>query len=382
MALSGYYFQSLREDDDQDRVPIVLPLAESRIVSEPMRWGSHWTLDSSVLALTRPEGLDTRRLSSRAAWEVPAIGRFGELYRIEASLRGDAYYTEGNPRTFSSTGGTDTTGRLLPRVTTDLSWPLIGDGWGWTYELEPLAQLSLAPEGGNDNDIPNEDSRDFEFDETNLLEPNRFPGLDRVEGGGNLAYGTRFSGFGPRALQISGMIGQNLRIYGSSPFPEGTGLDDQLSDYVGRIDVRPSDWLDLGFRFRLGNDEPELRRSDLGLSVGPSWLRVSLDYLNLSREADALEEDEFDSREEIVLGARAQVTDRLALAGQTRRDLTRSATVAHQLGLLYTHPCLTLLAGFEQSFTTTGEIDDETTLLVRIALRNLGELQTGSFLGL
>jgi LPS-assembly protein len=372
----------LREDDNQDRIPIVLPLAESRLVSEPMRWGSHWTLDSSFLALTRLDGLDTRRLSSTAAWEVPTVGRFGEVYRLEASLRGDAYYTEGNPESFSSTGGSNATGRLLPRVTGDVSWPLIGDGWGWTYELEPLTQLSLAPEGGNQNDIPNEDSRDFEFDETNLLEPNRFPGLDRNEGGGKLAYGTRFSGFGPRALQVSGILGQSWRMYGSSPFPEGSGLDDRLSDYVGRVDVRPSEYLDLGFRFRLANDEPELRRSDLGVSVGPSWLRVSVDYLNLSREADAEEEDGFDSREEVVFGARAQVTDRLTLAGQTRQDLTRSATVANQLGLLYTHPCLTLLAGFEQRFTTTGEIDDETTMLVRIALRNLGQLQTGSFLGL
>ena len=67
--------------------------------------------------------------------------------------------------------------------------------------------------------------------------------------------------------------------------------------------------------------------------------------------------------------------------GQTRHDLTRSATVANQLGLIYTHPCLTLLAGFEQRFTTTGEIDDETTMLFRIALREpRASCETGSFL--
>jgi LPS-assembly protein len=347
-----------------------------------MRWGSHWTVDTSLLALTRTEGLDTRRLSSRASWEVPRIGPIGELYRLEASLRGDAYHTEGDPESFSSAGGTDAEGRLFPQLLADWAWPLVGDGLGWTYQLEPLLSATLAPSGGNDDEIPNEDSRDVEFDDTNLFEPVRFPGLDRVEGGGRLAYGLRFSGFGPEALQLSGTVGQSWRYYGSSPFPEGTGLDDPLSDYVGRLDLRPVAWADLGFRFRLAREDMELRRSDLSLDLGPSWLRVSLDYLNLSREPDSTTESGFDSREEIVLGARAQLTERVALGAQTRRDLTRDASVAHQFGLLYTHPCLTLLAGLEQSFTAAGEVEDETTVLVRIALKNLGELETGNFLGL
>ena len=76
-------------------------------------------------------------------------------------------------------------------------------------------------------------------------------------------------------------------MYGSSPFPEGSGHDDRLSDYVGRLDLRPSEYLDLGLRFRLASDEPELRRSDLGVTVGPSWLRVSMSFSTSSREADA-----------------------------------------------------------------------------------------------
>ena len=150
MGLNGYYFQGLREDDNQDRIPIVLPLAESRLVSEPMRWGSHWTLDSSLLALTRARrARHAAPLQHRPPGRCRRSGASASVYRLEASLRGDAYYTEGNPETFSSTGGSNATGRLLPRVTGDVSWPLIGDGWGWTYELEPLTQLSLAPEGGN-----------------------------------------------------------------------------------------------------------------------------------------------------------------------------------------------------------------------------------------
>jgi LPS-assembly protein len=382
IALNAYYFQGLRESDNQDRIPIVLPLAESRLVSDRLRWGSHWTLESSAVALTRIEGLDTKRVTTRGAWELPLVGRMGMLYRIEPSLRGDIYATEGNPMTFSAEGSDGMEARLIPQLTTDWSWPFLGDGLGWTAELGPLASLALSTTDVNSSDIPNEDSRDFEFDETNLFEAVRFPGLDRVEGGGRLAYGAGFSAYGPYALQVSGVVGQSLRLYGSSPFPEGSGLEDTFSDYVGRLDVRPTSWVDLGFRFRLAKDEAELRRSDLSLSLGPSWLRFNLDYLNLSREPDSTVDQGFQSREELVLGTRAQLTPQLAVAAQTRRDLSSDEDVANQLGLLYTHPCLTFLAGFERSFTTRGEIEDETTVIFRVALKSLGELQTGNFLGL
>ena len=39
-SLNGYYFQGLRPFDDQDTIPVALPLAETRLVSDRMRWGS------------------------------------------------------------------------------------------------------------------------------------------------------------------------------------------------------------------------------------------------------------------------------------------------------------------------------------------------------
>ena len=378
LGLNGYYFQGLRETDQQKRIPVVLPLAEARYISEPLWQGSQLVYDSNVLALTRQDGLDTRRVSQSAAWQLPFIGPIGDLWRLEASLRGDGYYVEGDPQTLDETGDTATEARLLPKLTTDWSWPLVGETGTWSHEIEPVAALNIAPNGGNSDNIPNEDSRLFEFDETNLFEANRYPGLDRVDGGTRVAYGVRFSSIGPRALEVSGVFGQSYQLLGSSPFPEGSGLDDALSDYVGRVDFRPSALLDLSYRFRLDESDLKLRRSDLNAVFGPSALRFGLGYLNLSSEGVEGGEGGLNSREEVVASVRAQVTPRLAIGAQTRQDLTRNDTVANQVGLIYTDPCLVVAAGLEQSFTTTGEVDDETTLLVRLTFKNLGEVETGS----
>lgn len=379
-TVNGYYFQGLRESDEQGRIPIALPLAETRLVSDPGLWGSHWTVDSSLLALTRVDGRDTRRLSSRIGWEAPFIGSIGEVYRLEASVRGDAYHVEGDPQDFTSGTGEDTVGRVLPRLSLDLSWPLADVTGAWAHQIEPMAAFTVAPTGGNASDIPNEDSRDFELDETNLFEPIRFPGLDRNEGGTKVAYGVRFSSFGPRATEISGVLGQSYSFTEVSAFPEGSGVEDNLSDYVGRLDLRPSPFLDLSYRFRLGREDLEFRRNNLLATFGPAALRFNLGYVDLSRERqDDLRDDVgFDSREEIVAGVRAQVTERLTLGAQTRRDLSRNEPVANQLGLIYTHPCLAVIVGFEQSFTTIGELDEETAFLVRLEFKNLGEFETGA----
>ena len=46
-----------------------------------------------------------------------------------------------------------------------------------------------------------------------------------------------------------------------------------------------------------------------------------------------------------------KLTDQIALGAQTRRDLSADETIANQVGLIYTHPCLILALGFEQRFT-------------------------------
>ena len=385
-TINGYYFQGLRPFDDQDAIPIALPYADTRLVSQPMRWGSVWTVDSNLLALTRTRGLDTRRISTQSAWSLPYVGPIGDVYRLTLSLRGDIYQTNGNPQTFGTEGGNDATGRLLPRATADWSWPLASYGGGWAHEIEPKISLNVAPDGGNKKKIPNEDSQEFEFDETNLFEPIRFTGLDLNEGGTKIAYGVRFNSFGPRATELGGTFGQSFTPDPVSAFPRDSGLRTSFSDYVGGLYVRPSPLLDLSYRFRLGKDDLHFRRSDLLAVAGPAFFRVNIGYVNLSSEPEAFSNSNtgsfsdstgYDVREEFVIGARVQLTDQIAIGGQTRQDLSSNRTVANQLGLIYTHPCFEFAAGYEQRFTPDAELGDQTAFLFRVTFKGLGEIETG-----
>ncbi len=377
-ALNAYAFQGLRSFDHQDEIPVALPLAESELKSQPGLWGSRFTLDSSLLALTRTSGLDTRRLSTTGGWEVPWASQLGDQYRLALSLQGDAYYTDGNTQTFGSDGGTDVAGRVLPRLTADWSWPWIGETLGVTPMIEPVASFTWTLNDPNNNDIPNEDSQDLEVDDSSLFDPNRYAGLDRVEGGARISYGLRFGAFGDSGQLLSGLFGQSYRISGrEDQFDPDTGINRPLSDYVGRIDVTPDPAFRVRYRFRLDQATLTPTRNEVGAVFGPRRVRFDVNYLSLGDDPSV---DDTQSREEITAGVVVALSPSISLRAQTRRNLEEDRNVWQKFGLVYRHPCLTLVAGVEHRYTQQADAQDSTTFTIRVILKNLGELSanTGS----
>ena len=373
-GINAYGFQGLRQRDVQGLIPIVAPLAEVDLTSDPGWRGSVFTFDGNVLALTRTEGLDTRRLSAEGGWELPWLGPIGDQYRLRLSLRGDIYHIDGDPVTLQE-DGTNFETRAFPRATLDWSWPLIGDSFGLTPLIEPVVSATAAPTGLNEIDIPNEDSRDLEFDDTNLFEPDRFPGLDRVEGGTKISYGMRFGLYDDARQWASGVIGQSYRFSEDDIFGPETGLDGNFSDYVGRIDFTPDPWLGVRYRFRLDRDSLSLLRNEVQAGFGPPRVRFDVNYLSLERDPAV---DEFREREEITAGVLLGVSPGLSVRAQTRRNLTAGSFVAHKFGLVYRNPCLLLIAGLERRFTENRDAGGGTTITVRVAFTHLGELRADS----
>ncbi len=376
-GLSAYGFQGLREDDNQDRIPFALPLFEMHRIGRPMLWGSHWTVDAGLLGLARTAGLDTRRATAELGWELPRIGPIGDLWRLRLKLRGDVYWTDGDPVTLEENGSRKLTARLLPQLHLSWSWPLVGETAGWRYLLEPVASFTADRSDGNPDGIPNEDSQSFEFDETNLFTPSRFSGLDRVEEGLRLAYGGRFTAVAPTGWRVGGSLGQLIIRGNDDIFPENSGLEGRFSDLVGRLDLLPGPLFNLAYRFRFAPADLSFRRNELAATIGPRRLRFRVSYLDL------LDDPKLElarKRKEVVAGVRLGLTDTITVGAQTRRDLANNETISTSVGISYQNPCFTLTAGFERRFTTKGELEDERVFKVRIGFAGLGDVRTSGSL--
>ena len=69
--------------------------------------------------------------------------------------------------------------------------------------------------------MPNEDSQSFMFDASNLFRANKFAGWDRVEGGGRLNVGVRYTAQFNQGGYLNVLVGQSYQLFGLNSFAVG-----------------------------------------------------------------------------------------------------------------------------------------------------------------
>jgi LPS-assembly protein len=396
----GLAFQGNAEDDRQDEIPIVLPMMDYFYESGVDPLGGRTNVRLDALSLTRVEGTDTRRLSARAGWDLPMVGPLGDVYTVSASLWGDGYQvddfrTEDRQNEFSGL-----TGRIFPQAGLNWSFPFVRDDPDFPQYVEPVVEVIAAPRFGNPGRIPNEDSSEFELQDTNLFGADRFPGLDRVEEGPRVNYGLSWGGFGPAGSQAAVSIGQTYRFFQDEDvFARGTGLDDNFSDIVGVIDLAPHPVFNVLYRTRIDKDDFDARRHELGARVGVDALRLEATYLSLDEapertfvdsldgsrnnnnnndDDDDDDDDEFGNREEIEFALSSQLTRywRTRLFGI--RDLTGGGS-QRSIGIRFTYEdeCFVFGVEFERRDLEDRDIEPSNAVFLRLGFKTLGDLGAG-----
>lgn len=370
LSVDAYRFQSLDPNVDSSREPWVAPLVDFRRRGAPGRWGGAWTLGGNLRVLTRRSGSDSRRVSAEVGWGVPFSTGAGDRYRFEASLRADGYHTDAEPGPRGAEGAAaGFAGRVLPQLSLDWRWPWVRDAGSWRLLAEPLAKAVAAPPASNPDRIENEDSLAFEFDEINLFSVNRFPGLDRVEGGVRAAYAVRLGAYAPGGAGAELLVGQAFRPREDDSYAAGSGLEGRLSDLVGRLEVRPAEYFDLAARFRLDPDALTARRGAFAVSAGPSWLRGGVDYAVLADAAPGA------AGSPTVKQANARISyrfaDRWRLVARHRHELgDEEGPRATGVTLRYRDECLTASVGLRRSYAAQADVADSTDVVFQVKLRN------------
>ncbi|HYE51190.1 MAG TPA: LPS assembly protein LptD [Azospirillaceae bacterium] len=381
LAVNAYAFQDLRPGNPEEE-PTVLPLVTYSALGEPGETiGGRWSLDASLLSLTRDEGIDTRRASFEAGWLRNFVAPFGLVSSIGASARSDAYYVS-DVRRDGETGSRDLEElRFFPQAHVTASLPLARTVGTVNQLIEPIVALTAAPRTPNDGDIPNEDSQDIEFDHTNLFQPSRFPGVDRLEGGQRVTYGVRAGLYGFGGGSSTLFFGQSYRLQRETDFPGGSGLGSRASDLVGRLEITPSPWIDVSYGFRLDNNDLSQRQHDLFGVAGPPEFRVSGNYLYVDRlalDGGTASRD----REEITLGINSTFSQNWSIGVSHRRDLAEDGgPISSGAVLTYQDECFAFQLVGERDFTRRTGIESGDRIFFRLVFKNLGEFVGPSLSG-
>ena len=383
ISIAGWAFQGMSVDDDQDQIPIALPAVDARFLIDDRILGGQVELQANSLAILRLDGQDTQRAFASARWDLRTLTGMGQEVTFTAFARGDAYHSDENEETAIAfyRGEEGWQFRGIGALAADLKWPFIGPAFGGTQRLTPRVQLVLTPPTPN-LEIPNEDARSVDLEDSNLFALNRFPGYDRWEDGSRITYGLEWSLDRPN-VAINTIIGQSYRISRKpSIFPDGTGLTDRWSDIVGRTRVRFGRFVDLTHRFRVDKDSLATRRNEFDLTVGTEETYAQIGYLRLNRNISAAVEDLRD-KEELRLAGRLKFARYWSVFGATVLDLTGKAEdplsladgyepVRHRLGITYEDECLELGLSWKRDYERLGEFKKGSTLALRFALKGIG----------
>jgi LPS-assembly protein len=374
-SANSYVFQGLRQDDQRGQIPVVLPMLTYSQFGDPDRLGGRTHTEASVLALTRTDGMDTRRLSVVSGWERPWLTESGHMFEVSTSLWGQAYDLNRAVRP----DGSEYTGaaaRLVPEGALSWGYPLVQNQGNVTQMVEPLASFVVSPYGGNPSRIPNEDSQDIEFDDTNLFSSNRFTGVDRVEGGPRFNYGVRWGVFGDKGGSTTALFGQVFRPKTDDTFPDGSGLEDKLSDFVGRLTVQPVANWNLSYRGRWDKDNLENRRSELFTSLGPRPLNLTVGYIQFDRQ----DQSELPGREEIQGSISAQITRYWTTRLSAVRDLNEDGGLRSIQGYLtYEDECFAITTRIARSFYEDRDLKPDDSIVVQLVFKTLGDIQTSLY---
>lgn len=353
-ALSVTHFQDLNTTHSPANTAQILPHLELE------KWwdvaGGQVTARGDMVNLNRGTGVQSRRIVGETDFDRPWLLADGSKLTFGAQARADVYNIDGH-----TAGNNSAITRLLPQTTLDWEKPYISPNG--THTIAPKAMLAWSPRGGNANGkVPNEDSVAYELDTANLFEPSRFAGLDRIETGPRFIYGldNRWGSADHTAWRL--FVGQSLRRFTDTSLPASGGASTNASDWVGKIEANPYDWLTFDSAFRLDNATFTARRMDSGMRIGAlkgTYAQFSHTYLDNGAQ-------EVDGKLHIPFN------DRWAFRADMRNDLANSKLLQAQGVLAWTRDCYRLELVARRRGYANGDLQPSTDYMLNLQLLTLG----------
>jgi LPS-assembly protein len=328
------------------------------------------------------------RASAEVDWRRTVVTDNGQMITPFFQLRGDVASVDVDNQpgvsNYIATGEHELA-RVMPVAGLEYRYPLIDvEPWG-TQTVEPIAQLILRPNETSIGQFPNEDSQSLNFDDTNLFSVDKYSGWDRVEGGGRVNAGLQYTAQFNGAGSLNALFGQSYQLYGLNSYSvadiTNTGLDSGLntnvSDYVGRISYQPNSTYMFLARARF--DEQTLAMDRLELETRANFDRWGVNFLygDYAAQPDL---GFLERREGFLAGASYKLTANWVVLGSAGYDLIAHQFNQTRVGVGYVDDCLMLAVNYITGYAYNGTATpvQNTGVTFQMSLRTLGPDNLGS----
>ncbi len=356
------------------KTPLVLPSINYNYQGKKTKYG-FVDFNANLLSLTRREGADLRKISLQPIITYPFQDNFGNRFKFQMQTTLSSYMVSHVERQNKiDYKGYKT--RIHPEIILGWDLPLQKIENNRSYFLKPQAALILAPNRGTQDEIPNEDSDSFEFGDTHLFNASLYPGTDKLEKSNQrIDYGLNFGiKSQDKELRSDFFIGQSYRFRENNNFGLKSGLNDKVSDLIGKIGFGFGKNIDFSYRFLMNKDDLfSTRRDQFGISVGFKNSKVKVNYVFLEPTTGISDE-----REELNFAFLHDFNESYSLKYSLKSDLTDTGGLLGQkLAFSFDNECFTTEIGLNRSYYLDREIKPNDTFLITFTFKTLGTFATG-----
>jgi LPS-assembly protein len=371
LSVAAIDVQGLRSTDLNGTFPAVAPLIEARYEPQDPIFGGRLRIDGSGVVLDRDEspidpnlpGVDSRRGTLEANWQRTFI--FPNGMRLDPFLdaRADIYSLDEQPAPGPKN---PVIARSLETAGATLTWPFVKRDGSWTYVVEPVAQIAISPTLRQDPRIPNEDSVDFSFDETNLFQVDKSSGFDLIDSGQRLNVGLRGTLQTDGGENASLLIGRSFRAEPDPNLPAQSGLSSTQSDWVIAASATPIKDLDFFVRSRLDTGSLNLNYLEFGSDFRLPRVDGQIRYLQEAQDATGQKVQDLDFHGEVF------VTKHWGVTAYGAREFTTGVWRQEDFGIVYKDDCIRVEILYRRDNTFNGVLGPSQGIGFRLSLATLG----------
>jgi LPS-assembly protein len=383
--LESSFYQGLVGSVTDSLLPLVLPYALYDYKGQPdSLLGGTLSVDANAFNIMRTSGTNTQRAAITSEYAIPFQDNLGERWSTVFHIDAAAYSASDLNEfpNYDTTEDSASEARALPQVALNYSWPIMNDNALGAQLFKPIVQLIAAPiinNNVNTTNIPNEDSYDFQFTDTNLFGFNKYPGIDRLENGMRANLGLESEWFLNNGGTIDGLIGQSYRSHAEDTFAPDSGLTGNISDIVARLTYTPTSWLDLVYRTRLNHNGFQDQYTDTFVSAGVPALRVTAGYLYSKvdpyyyYDGSPPPASYYIPRSEATFGL-STVYKQWSFNTSFQRNIQTGQFDSTTFDGGWQNDCLGINLSFIKSNTTIGNETGSTTVLLTVTFKTIGAI--------
>ena len=244
--------------------------------------------------------------------------------------------------------------------------------------LEPQMAFAISNDVRNLDDIPNEDSTDVDFSISQLFAPSRFAGYYRADDGTRATVGLSTQYVGDTGRQAEIFFGQSYRLSSdTNPFPDGSGLENNKSDLVGRARYMGIEGNGIEYGARFDSKTLSANRHDLTLNLNADPISVAATYFYLAPLAGT---DLTENQEQISVSPSLKISDQWRLRNTVRYDLSgdqnKRGLQTASAGIDYIGDCINFSFTVNRNNLDQASGTSENEVYFTIGFKNLGEIQT------